>query len=442
MRHAAAVLALLALPALADEASRRTPVVKAVERDGPAVVNVSTERVVVQAVRDPFFDPFFEDFFGRVSPPSRKVKTTSLGSGVIVDPDGYLVTNEHVIRKASKIHVTLANGTALEADLIASDRGADLALCRIRSAKPLPFVRLDAVSEPMMGETAIAIGNPFGLENSVSVGVVSAKNRSLLSQGRVAYSDLIQTDASINPGNSGGALLNVDGELIGINTAIYSDAEGIGFAIPVSRVRKALGDMLSPRRTGKGWTGLGLDMAPGPAGRARLLAASVQPGSPAEQAGIRPGDALAAVGGQAGFFSALKTLASLVPGQALDLGLERAGKPIAVALRASEPPRVPDEQMARERLGLALQALTPELAQRMELGIARGCLVTEVLPGGPAQRAGIEAGDVIVRAVRKGVPDPAALTALLQAAESGSEMALQVVRGNRIYDVTLALAGP
>ena len=438
MRRAATLLAL-AFSAFADEASRRTPVVRAVERDGPAVVNVSTERVVVQAVRDPFFDPFFEDFFGRVAPPTRKVKTTSLGSGVLVDPDGYLVTNEHVIRKASRIHVTLSDGTALDADLIASDREADLALCRVRSEKPLPFVRLDAVSDPMMGETAIAIGNPFGLENSVSVGVVSAKNRSLMSEGHVAYRDLVQTDASINPGNSGGALLNADGELIGINTAIYSDAEGIGFAVPVSRVRTVLSAMLDPRRAGKGWTGLSLGLAAAGPFRGRLAVEEVQPSSPAERAGLKAGDLVTAVGERRapGFFAGLKALSLLAPDQDLPLEVERGGKALKAALKAVEPPRLPVERLARERLGLALQALTPEVALKLGLGIARGAIVTEVLPGGPAERAGIAPGDVVVRADRKGVADPEALGALLEAAESGAPMTLQVVRGNRIYDVTL-----
>ena len=441
MRPATAILALCALlgsAARADEAARRTPVVRAVERAGPAVVNISTERVVVQTLRDPFFDPFFEDFFGRVSPPERQVKTTSLGSGVPIDPDGYLLTNEHVIRKASKIHVTLADGKALEAILIASDRAADLALCRVDAGKPLPWISVDGRSGLLIGEPAIALGNPFGLENSVTVGVVSAKDRSLLSDGRVAYKDLVQTDASINPGNSGGPLLNIEGELIGINTAIYSEAQGIGFAIPVSRARRALADMLDPRRLkGAGWTGL--DPVFGEEGLAVDAAA---PGSPAARAGIRAGDRIASVGGKpaSGFFPCLRALGALRPGDPLALRVLRDGKPLEMTLKAAAAPTPSVDQRLKARLGISAQALAPDLAERLGLQVDSGCLVGEVAPGGSAARAGLAPGDVIVRAGRQTFRDPEGLMAALE--EGSGETTLQIVRGRRVYAAAVTLEVP
>lgn len=430
------ILLLASATASADEALRRGPVVRAVEKTGPAVVNISTERIIVR--RDPFFDPLFEEFFGRISPPERRVKTTSLGSGVLIDPEGYLLTNEHVIRKASQIHVTLADGTACEAALIAADRGADLALCKVSGPKALPCVSLDTATGLLIGETAIALGNPFGLENTVTVGVVSAKNRALMSDGRVAYRDLIQTDASINPGNSGGPLLNLDGELIGVNTAIYSQAEGIGFAIPVSRVRAVLRDLMDPRRQG-GWTGLVLDVEAG----ARLAVTAVDPGSPADRAGVKPGDAVHAIAGREapGFFGCLRILSRVRPGQSLPLGVQRNGLAQALVLKIAPPPRPTAERLLRERLGLAVQSLTPELAAGLDLEVDRGCAVTEVLPAGPAARAGIEPGDVILRLGRQAVQSPAGLGAALEGLAPGEETALQVVRGNRIYAATVTL-GP
>lgn len=436
--------ALLPVLAGADEASRRTPVVKAVERTAPAVVNISTERIVVQTLRDPFVDPFFESFFGRVAPPTRKVRTTSLGSGVFVDPDGYLLTNEHVIRKASKINVTLSDGTALEAELIAADRAADLALCRVKSSGPMACVSLDTVAPLLIGETAIALGDPFGLENTVTVGVISAKNRSLMNDGQVAYKDLIQTDASINPGNSGGPLLNLDGDLIGINTAVYSEAEGIGFAIPVSRVRQVLAEMLDPARRGGGWLGFRLDVAEEAGGPARLVLAQVQPDGPAARAGLKTGDKVTAIDGRfhGGFFGALKMLAAVRPGDTVTLSVLGSGSARPVAVKAAAPPRPTPERLIRTRLGLTVERLTPEQAAALDLELDRGCIVTEVAAGGVAAAAGLAPGDVILRLGRQAVQDPESLAQALEGIATGADAALQVVRRNRVYVTTLRPDAP
>jgi serine protease Do len=279
---------------------RRSRVVEAVERAGPAVVNISTEQTVVQRPMpfgDPFFEEFFRDFFD--ARPRRSTRT-SLGSGVIVRGDGTILTNEHVILRGGRIHVTLADGREFDARLVGRDPDADLAVLRIDTGKTLPYIALGTSDDLMIGETVIAIGNPFGLSHTVTTGVVSAVKRSLRTGGRT-YTDFIQTDASINPGNSGGPLLNILGELVGINTAIYGPAQGIGFAIPVDRARRVLGDLVSGRKAApdpnqQAWVLLGLQLR---AQRGSLVVTRVRSGSSAERIGIERGDVVLGIDGEA-----------------------------------------------------------------------------------------------------------------------------------------------
>jgi len=218
--------------------SRRTPVVIAVEKTAPAVVNISTERTV-EVEPFPLQDPFFRQFFGRFADPRMLQpmyqKQTSLGSGFIVSQNGLVLTNRHVLQQRAKITVQLADERTFSAKMVAASDKPDLALLKINSKQPLPVVTLGASSDLMIGESTIAIGNPFGLSHTVTVGVVSALHRQLKDTD---YSDVIQTDAAINPGNSGGPLLNIDGQVIGINTAIYAEGQGIGFAIPVDAAKQ------------------------------------------------------------------------------------------------------------------------------------------------------------------------------------------------------------
>ena len=272
--------------------ARRSRVVEAVERASPAVVNISTEQVVVQRGNpfggDPFFEQFFRDFFD--SRPRRSTRT-SLGSGVIVQSDGTILTNEHVILRGGRIHVTLADGREFEAKLVGRDADSDLAVLRI-NAGSLPHIALGHSDDLMIGETVIAIGNPFGLSHTVTTGVVSALKRNLQTGGRT-FTDFIQTDASINPGNSGGPLLNILGELIGINTAIYGNAQGIGFAIPVDRARRAVDSLVSGRKPPEpdanslAWDMLGLQVRQSDDG---LVVNRVRGGSLMEHIGVERGD--------------------------------------------------------------------------------------------------------------------------------------------------------
>jgi serine protease Do len=279
---------------------RRSRVVEAVERARPAVVNISTEQVVIQRPLpvDPFFEEFFRDFFD--SRPRRSTRR-SLGSGVIVRGDGTILTNEHVILRGGRIHVTLADGGEYEARLVGRDPDADLAVLRIDAGRSLPYISLGSSSDLMIGETVIAIGNPFGLSHTVTAGVVSATKRTLQTGGRT-YTDFIQTDASINPGNSGGPLLNILGDLIGINTAIYGNAQGIGFAIPVDRVRRSLDSLVSGRRQPEtdpnqlAWDQLGVQARDDERG---LAVTRVRDGSAAERVGVQRGDRLLGLDGVA-----------------------------------------------------------------------------------------------------------------------------------------------
>ena len=361
---AAALVAAFALPAAAQDASRaqrRDAVVRAVEKVGPAVVNVSTEVVV----RNPYaggVDPF-EFFFGGGR--RRGAVQNSLGSGVIVDPDGYVLTNDHVIAAASKITVTLADKRQVEATVVGADKASDLAVLKLKGPGPWPTVPFGRSDDLMIGETVIAIGNPFGLQNTVTVGVVSALGRTLASSEDQAYSDFVQTDAAINPGNSGGALLNIVGELVGINSQIIGQgAQNLGFAIPIDRARKVYGELVSHGRVRPTWTGLALEDAEGDEAQAAGIAGGKgvfvrrrYAGSPAEAADVRAGDVILAVDGQkvatvAEFDTAL---ARVNFGGEATITIGRAGREETRRLAVREFPKERGPEIALNALGFSVK---------------------------------------------------------------------------------------
>ena len=280
------VLFIFSLSIYSQRRNRYTPVVKVFQRVGPAIVNISTQ-VLVRSETPTDFDEFFFDYFNKYQ---RKVfKTHSLGSGVIIDPKGFIVTAEHVIKRASKITVVLGNKERFDAHVISSNEANDIALLKIDSSKSLPFVKLGNSSDIMTGEPAIALGNPFGLQNTVTTGVISAVNRALNINNKTNFEDFLQTDAAINPGNSGGALLNINGELIGINIAIYKEGQGLGFAIPINRVRNVLGSLLNYKKLKKIWLGINLEEKIYKT-TSVLQVKKVDKNSPAYKAGIKKGD--------------------------------------------------------------------------------------------------------------------------------------------------------
>ncbi len=386
-RCVALVLVLLAAvpaPSSAARDPRRTPVVEAVERVAPAVVNISAESIVREV------DPFFGPFFGR-----RARRAQSLGSGLIVDARGTVVTNAHVIEGASRIVVTTLDGRELEAEVVGSDRDADIAVLSIEGEN-LPWVPMAGSSDILIGESVVAIGNPFGLSHTVTTGVVSARGRSVPSdRGERLYTDFLQTDASINPGNSGGPLVNLAGGVIGINTAIVSRAEGIGFAIPADRVRRVVEDLLRFGELQPLWTGLqlvtvdpeladrlGLGVSRGAAVR------NVYPGSPADEAGFLPDDVILSIRGEAvaNREDVTTALYSVPVTTRLEVEVRRGDERLELGLVAERPP---------EGLGIRLLARAIGLVLAAEEGVL---IVEGVVPGSPADEKGIRQGDRVLAA--------------------------------------------
>jgi len=371
-----------------DNDASRDPVVRAVQKVMPAVVNISTERLTQRQYRDPF-DDFWRQFFGE--PSRERDGGQSLGSGVIVDEDGWLVTNFHVVRRASKIHVVLADGTRYDAQYVSGDEKNDLALLKIEPKSALPAVEIASEHETMLGETVIAVGNPFGLEHTVTKGVISAKNRKYTS-GDVEFDDVLQTDAAINPGNSGGPLINTRGQLVGINMAILSQAQGIGFAIPARRVANLLGVWFSPEKRARLWLGLRFAVE-----RGGVVISAVQPDSPAAKAGLAVNDRVVTVDAQK-FADVLKLQRHLIHKKSDDVVqfvIERAGQSRTAAVKLAALPKLSATDMLWQKFGVQAQPLTRDLAEALGVTLAQGLLVADVQPDSPAAGAGIRRGIVV-----------------------------------------------
>jgi Do/DeqQ family serine protease len=318
----------------------------AVERAAPSVVNIYSTKVITRSYNPLLDDPVFQRFFGRAPVPRQRLES-SLGSGVVLDRDGYIVTNHHVIADADEIEVALRDGRSAHARLIGSDTLTDLALLRIDLAQ-VPAIALGDDRQTRIGDLVLAIGNPFGVGQTVTLGVVGAVSRE--APGISAVADFIQTDAAINPGNSGGALVNSSGELIGINTAIYSrsgGSEGIGFAVPVSTVRQIAAQLREHGEVPRGWLGLELqELTPQLAASLGLddqggaLVAGVYRGSPAARAGVQPGDLLVALEGRTfqRARDARAALAMLPREQEVRLTLQRGRRRIETRATTIRPP--------------------------------------------------------------------------------------------------------
>ncbi|MBN2139684.1 MAG: trypsin-like peptidase domain-containing protein [Desulfovibrionaceae bacterium] len=395
-----ALLVLLACPAparaQADQDLRRSPVVRAVEAVAPAVVNITTARVLRrQSPFGPMFGNdllgrFFQDLYGR---DQETEKTQSLGSGIIIDGRKALVlTNSHVIAGASEIRVRLMDGREFKAELVGSDPDFDLAVLRLEGASDLPQAAMGDSSDIRIGETVIAIGNPFGYNHTVTTGVVSALNRSVTTK-EGEFSDFIQTDAAINPGNSGGPLLNILGQVIGLNTAIQARAEGIGFATPINKAKKAVAELVATGRVAPVWLGvfgqdldrktaeyLGLGNVKG------LLVTDVYQGSAAAGAGIRPGDVILAMDGRPveGRAQYMALLRGHTRSDTLGLVCRRGQDQYAVKVKARVMLEKTAADLAQTRWGITVSD-NPQ----------GGALVREVAPGSPADRLGLRPGDVI-----------------------------------------------
>ena len=391
------------------EYNRRDAIVSAIEKVSTAVVNVSSEYEITRQPHpfsgfgmNPFFDSFFKDFF---DPGFRQSdKRTSLGSGVIIDGKrGFILTNAHVISKAEDITVVLQDERTFKAQLVGADPDSDLAVLRIKSAEDLPAIEMGHSDDLMIGETVIAIGNPFGFSHTVTTGVISALNRSIRSNDTI-YHDFIQTDASINPGNSGGPLLNINGDLIGINTAIYAKAQGIGFAIPINKARRIINDLIQYGEVVLSWTGLQLqnldpDLArylkiPGKKG---LLVKAVEADSPATRSGIKKEDVLLSIEKRplASVSDFNQVLRDYPVDATVHLTVLRRGKKMTIALTTRVYPEERALDLAHDLLGIRVGPLSSKNRQAFRIQAQSGVMVSEVMPQAYLAKIGVEPGDVI-----------------------------------------------
>jgi len=423
----------------------------------PAVANIATEQVVRGPAGfgpgvprggpwgergDPF--DFFNRYFGQGRPPMTQ-KMHSLGSGFVIDPKGYILTNFHVVQNASKITVRLANKKEYPAKVVGQDPKTDLALIQIKTDTPLPALPLGDSDKIQVGDWVVAIGNPFGLDHTVTAGIVSAKGRVI---GAGPYDDFIQTDASINPGNSGGPLLNLSGEVVGINTAITAEGQGIGFAIPARLAKEVVDQLKATGKVERGWLGVMVQtLTPELAksfkmeGKGGALVADVDSDGPAKGQ-LKRGDIIVAFNGQE-----VKDASDLPPlvaaakiGSEAKVTFMRDGRSQVVSVKLG---RLPEEKAASqgeeggeapETLGLQVQDLTPKLAARLRVKPGSGVVVTGIDPNGPAFQSGLRTGDVIVEVNQQATPNVAKFRDVAGSLQQG-ETALFLIKrqGHTLY---------
>jgi Do/DeqQ family serine protease len=391
------------------QSERESPIVRAVRKVSPAVVNISSSYAVRKRVNpfsgfgmDPFFEEFFKDFFDPRF--ESRQESASLGSGVIIDGErGLILTNAHVIEKASKIKIVLEDEREFDAKIVGADPDSDLAVLQITSPNRLPAIAMGNSEDLMIGETVIAIGNPFGFSHTVTTGVISAINRSVRSEEMV-FHDFIQIDASINPGNSGGPLLNINGDLIGINTAIYAKAQGIGFAIPINKAKKIIADLIQFGEVIQAWIGISVQKldrklagylnVPDKRG---VVVKVVEPGSPARKAGLQEGDIILAIGTKKitapqDYWSVKKTYAA---GDTLKARIWRDNEVKTVSIKSRVFPIEQAENLAFRTMGVRVDDITPKNRNYYRILSREGVVISEIARGSHLDRIGARPGDVI-----------------------------------------------
>jgi serine protease Do len=409
----------------------------------PGVVNVSTEQIVRGGgMQDPF------GMFGENSPfkffeQPRDMKQRSLGSGFVVDPRGYILTNDHVVKNATKIKVKLKDGRELDGTVVGTDPQTDLAVIKV-NASNLPVLRLASSDQVKVGQWVLAFGSPFGLEQTMTAGIISAKGREVGGN----YDNYLQTDAAINPGNSGGPLVNLAGEVVGINTMILSQSggfQGVGLAIPAITADRVYTQLINTGKVTRGWLGVNIqELTPGLAKSFNLqntsgvLVSQVQPNSPAAKAGLRPGDVILDYNGKE-----TKTptelsmaVADTKVGSTANIRLIREGKPMNLQIAIGERPneqrasnKQPEEQNDQHaKLGLTVEDVDRDTARQLNIPNSGGALVTDVQSGSPADDGGVQPGDVIKGINHKPVNSVADLQSVARDLPSGSTVLLNVVR--------------
>ncbi len=426
-----------------------------VKEAGPSVVYISTKKIIKQRQFSPFGqnDPlrdFFERFYGDRLP--REIPQSGLGTGFIIDKEGYILTNNHVVEMADEIKVTLKDESIFEAKIIGRDPETDIALIKIENAKNFSALKLGDSDSLEVGDWVVAIGNPYGLGHTVTAGIVSAKYRDNVGIG--TFDNFIQTDASINPGNSGGPLMNINGEVIGINSAIYSQtggSVGIGFAIPINMAK----DLLPMLKTGKivrGWLGIGVQEITDDLkeqfkleSKNGALVSQVYPDSPSEKAGLKSGDVIVSFQGkEINDSKRLPYIVSSTPvGTDAEVVVIRKGEKKAFRVKLGERPLSDeismDDQSSQMDIGMTIEALTPEKAMRYGISDNEGLLVLDVAFNSPAAEAGLRQGDVILEVDRVKMTTENEFYTKLKGYKPGDKILLLVKRGRSAIYTTLRI---
>jgi len=435
------LLVLLPSALAAQPYPRRSAVVEAVGKVSPAVVNISLEYEIRKRISpfsefsNPLFEEFFKDFFDPGF--DRQYKRTSLGSGVIIDGRrGYILTNAHVVEKTGTVNITLNDEREYVAEIVGIDMDSDLAVLQIQPGDTLPSIAMGDSSDLLIGETVIAIGNPFGFSNTVTTGVISATNRSFRTRDRVFY-DFIQTDASINPGNSGGPLLNINGDLIGINTAIYAGAQGIGFAIPINKARRIIEDLIAHGEVIDAWVGAWVQDLDNSLTRyfnlpkkQGVMISGVDADSPAREAGLGEGDIILAIDGRkvvsvTDYQARLKNYGA---DDRMTLTIWRDGETRDIPLRARAFPIDKAPELAYTLLGLKAAEASED-----------GAVIAAVKKDGFLARTGVRPGDVIRQVNEFLVRSTQDLyKAIIKYRDEGS-VVLLLQRANQRYYITVPM---
>jgi Do/DeqQ family serine protease len=422
------------------------------------VVNISSEQQVRQRSNpfshygnNPLIDNFFRDFFDRGFEPN--YKRTSLGSGVIIDGKrGYVLTNAHVIANAGTVKVIFKDEREYQAQIVGADPDSDLAVLRITTQESIPAIEMGNSDDLMIGETVIAIGNPFGFSNTVTTGVISALNRSFRTEDRV-FHDFIQIDASINPGNSGGPLLNINGELVGINTAIYAKAQGIGFAIPISKARRIITDLIRHGEVIQAWLGLTVqDMdvtlsqylklpeLDGLNGKG-VVVKEVETSSPASVAGIQAGDILLSIGTRALTSAAdYQTAINDIPaGDTASIRLWRNGKSLTLSIKSAIFPEERAPALALKLLGIRVETPSTKKRPGLQSASSGGVVISEISPTSYLARIGVKPGDIIHQLDDIGIGSVEDFNKAIVKYRRKTSVVILLQRSDQLYNITVEL---
>ncbi|GAC1473653.1 MAG: trypsin-like peptidase domain-containing protein [Isosphaeraceae bacterium] len=425
--------------AFADSDSRRSPVALAVRKVQQSVVSITSEKKAASTSRWPF-----------TPEENARPRVSGMGTGVLLDEQGYILTNYHVVDKVQGVEVHLFDGTSYPARVLQQDEAMDLAMIKIDAGRPLAAITIGSSSDLMVGESVITIGNAFGYENTVSVGIISALKRNVTLSDEQVYRNLIQTDACINPGNSGGPLVNIDGELIGINVAVRAGAQGIGFALPIDEVKKVATEMMSTRRLAALWHGLVASETSNARQARSVLLADVQPGSPAEASGFKPGDQILKVGKLpvTNPLDIERGLLDVAPGHPTRVQIRRGGQEetLALDLKPFNKTSVDASELVWRFLGLKTTAVEPRYVTAASPKLRGGLYVQAVSPGSPSDLAQIKKGDILV-GMNVGVRHwetirPDNILFILRQPETASAQNVQfyIVRRNGIHQGIMSLA--